>query len=146
MIITSNYGVESLSERLDYSVFSRLVAICKVVEMCGIDYRMKDYLCWMCEKQKAFRREITFDPDAFSVCIELTSRAFWHRMPQYSRSRRNTDTCGNIDACCLWNEIASTACVRSRALRQTQGSPWNPHCAGRTNGRTRESTHGSKQI
>ncbi len=45
MIITSNYGVESLSERLDYSVFSRLVAICKVVEMRGIDYRMKDYLC-----------------------------------------------------------------------------------------------------
>lgn len=45
MIITSNYGVETLSERLDYSVFSRLVAICKVVEMRGIDYRMKDYLC-----------------------------------------------------------------------------------------------------
>ena len=45
MIITSNYGVESLSERLDYSVFSRLVAICKVVEMRGVDYRMKDYLC-----------------------------------------------------------------------------------------------------
>ena len=45
MIITSNYGVESLSERLDYPVFSRLVAMCKVVEMRGIDYRMKDYLC-----------------------------------------------------------------------------------------------------
>ena len=45
MIITSNYGVESLSERLDSPVFSRLVDTCKVVEMCGIDYRMKDYLC-----------------------------------------------------------------------------------------------------
>ena len=45
MIITSNYGVESLSERLDYPVFSRLVDTCKVVEMRGIDYRMKDYLC-----------------------------------------------------------------------------------------------------
>jgi DNA replication protein DnaC len=45
MIITSNYGVESLSERLDYPVFSRLVAMCKAVEMSGIDYRMKDYLC-----------------------------------------------------------------------------------------------------
>lgn len=45
MIITSNHGVGSLSERLDYSVFSRLVAMCKVVEMRGIDYRMKDYLC-----------------------------------------------------------------------------------------------------
>ncbi len=45
MIITSNYGVESLSERLNYSVFSRLVAICRVIEMRGIDYRMKDYLC-----------------------------------------------------------------------------------------------------
>ena len=45
MIITSNYGVESLSERLDYPVFSRLVAMCKAVEMRGIDYRMKDYLC-----------------------------------------------------------------------------------------------------
>ena len=45
IIITSNYGVESLSERLDYSAFSRLAAICDVVEMRGIDYRMKDYLC-----------------------------------------------------------------------------------------------------
>ncbi|MBQ3465417.1 MAG: ATP-binding protein [Firmicutes bacterium] len=45
MIITSNYGVESLSERLDYPVFSRLAAICRAVEMRGIDYRMKDYLC-----------------------------------------------------------------------------------------------------
>ena len=45
MIITSNHGVESLSERLDYPVFSRLVAMCRVVEMRGIDYRMKDYLC-----------------------------------------------------------------------------------------------------
>ena len=45
MIITSNYGVESLSERLDYAVFSRLVAMCRAVEMRGIDYRMKDYLC-----------------------------------------------------------------------------------------------------
>ena len=45
MIITSNYGVETLSERLDYSAFSRLAAICDVVEMRGIDYRMKDYLC-----------------------------------------------------------------------------------------------------
>ena len=45
LIITSNCGVESLSERLDYPVFSRLVDTCKAVEMRGIDYRMKDYLC-----------------------------------------------------------------------------------------------------
>jgi DNA replication protein DnaC len=45
MIITSNHGVETLSERLDYAVFSRLVAMCRAVEMRGIDYRMKDYLC-----------------------------------------------------------------------------------------------------
>jgi DNA replication protein DnaC len=45
LIITSNYGAETLSERLDYSTFSRIVDQCKVVEMRGIDYRMKDYLC-----------------------------------------------------------------------------------------------------
>ena len=44
LIITSNYGIESLSERLDYGTFSRIVDLCKVVEMRGIDYRMKDYL------------------------------------------------------------------------------------------------------
>lgn len=45
LIITSNYGIESLSERLDYGTFSRIAEVCKVVEMRGIDYRMKDYLC-----------------------------------------------------------------------------------------------------
>ena len=45
LIITSNYGIKSLSERLDYGTFSRIVDGCKVVEMRGIDYRMKDYLC-----------------------------------------------------------------------------------------------------
>ena len=44
LIITSNYGIESLSERLDYGTFSRIADVCKVVEMRGIDYRMKDYL------------------------------------------------------------------------------------------------------
>ena len=44
LIITSNYGIESLSQRLDYGTFSRIVDGCKVVEMRGIDYRMKDYL------------------------------------------------------------------------------------------------------
>ena len=29
----------------------------------------------MCKKQKAFWREFAFDPDAFSVCMELTSTA-----------------------------------------------------------------------
>lgn len=45
LIITSNYGIESLSQRLDYGTFSRIAEVCKVVEMRGIDYRMKDYLC-----------------------------------------------------------------------------------------------------
>lgn len=44
LIITSNYGIESLSKRLDYGTFSRIADVCKVVEMRGIDYRMKDYL------------------------------------------------------------------------------------------------------
>ena len=44
LIITSNHEIESLSERLDYGTFSRIADVCKVVEMRGIDYRMKDYL------------------------------------------------------------------------------------------------------
>ena len=45
MIITTNWPLKSLSERLDYAVFSRLIGTCKVVETSGNDYRMKDFLC-----------------------------------------------------------------------------------------------------
>ena len=45
VIITTNWPLETLSERLDYAVFSRLIGTCKVVEMSGSDYRMRDFLC-----------------------------------------------------------------------------------------------------
>jgi DNA replication protein DnaC len=45
MIITTNWPLKSLSERLDYAVFSRLIGTCKVVETSGNDYRMRNYLC-----------------------------------------------------------------------------------------------------
>lgn len=44
LIITSNYGLQDLSYRLDYAVFSRIVGMCKAVDMRGNDYRVKEYL------------------------------------------------------------------------------------------------------
>lgn len=44
LIITTNYRLPVLAERLDYAVFSRIIGICKAVDMRGTDYRVKDYL------------------------------------------------------------------------------------------------------
>lgn len=44
VIITTNYTLQELAERLDYAVFSRIVEMCKAVDMTGDDYRVKSYL------------------------------------------------------------------------------------------------------
>ena len=44
LIITSNYDLEELSDRLDYSTFSRLAEMCRGVKMTGSDYRLREYL------------------------------------------------------------------------------------------------------
>lgn len=44
LIITTNYDLKSLSERIDYAVLSRIIGICRAVDMNGMDYRVKDYL------------------------------------------------------------------------------------------------------
>ena len=43
LIITTNLSLPELEERLDYAVFSRIVELCKAVDMRGRDYRMKDF-------------------------------------------------------------------------------------------------------
>ena len=45
LIITSNYDLQTLSERIDYAVLSRIIGMCKAVDMNGTDYRVKDFLC-----------------------------------------------------------------------------------------------------
>lgn len=44
IVVTANTDLASLYERLDEAVFSRLVSICKAVQMQGIDYRMKKFI------------------------------------------------------------------------------------------------------
>lgn len=43
LIVTTNYRLPELAKRLDYAVFSRIVELCKAVDMCGRDYRLKDF-------------------------------------------------------------------------------------------------------
>ena len=43
LIITTNLSLPELEARLDYAVFSRIVELCKAVDMRGRDYRMKDF-------------------------------------------------------------------------------------------------------
>lgn len=43
LIVTTNYRLPELEKRLDYAVFSRIVELCKAVDMCGRDYRLKDF-------------------------------------------------------------------------------------------------------
>ena len=43
LIITTNYRLPELAERLDYAVFSRIVELCKAVDMRGRDYRLKEF-------------------------------------------------------------------------------------------------------
>lgn len=43
MIVTTNYRLPELAKRLDYAVFSRIVELCKAVDMRGRDYRMNDF-------------------------------------------------------------------------------------------------------
>lgn len=43
LIVTTNYRLPDLAKRLDYAVFSRIVELCKAVDMRGRDYRLKDF-------------------------------------------------------------------------------------------------------
>ena len=43
LIVTTNYRLPELAKRLDYAVFSRIVGLCKAVDMRGRDYRLKDF-------------------------------------------------------------------------------------------------------
>lgn len=44
IVITSNMRMDFLAGTFDYAVMSRLIEICKAVNMQGKDYRVKDYL------------------------------------------------------------------------------------------------------
>lgn len=41
LIITTNYTMQELAKRLDYAVFSRIVEMCRAVDMTGDDYRLR---------------------------------------------------------------------------------------------------------
>lgn len=43
LIVTTNYRLPELAKRLEYAVFSRIVELCKAVDMRGRDYRLKDF-------------------------------------------------------------------------------------------------------
>lgn len=43
LIITTNLTLQELAARLDYAVFSRIVEMCRAVDMRGRDYRLKDF-------------------------------------------------------------------------------------------------------